>query len=142
MHSIKIQHEMMSFGCVCSEALSTQNYHWVLGRVQHHVDMLTSDKKNARQWERRLGIAIQVSDDHVQPNHTFLCNFRHLFFVLHQMLQTLKELFQNLVTLQSLPGDDAAALFKSLLNNICYVLEFRESVLHLLTSYNENRNSK
>lgn len=50
--------------CVClrlnSEALSSTNYHWVLGRIQHHLDMLTSDKKNAKLWERRLNIAIQV----------------------------------------------------------------------------------
>lgn len=44
--------------------------------------------------------------------------------------------------LQTLPGEDALALFRMLLNNVCYVLEFRETVLHTLTSYNENRNSK
>ncbi|XP_031631724.1 protein timeless homolog [Contarinia nasturtii] len=97
-----------------SEALSTQNFHWVLGRVQHHMDMLTSDKNNIKLWERRLHIAIQ----------------------------TLKELFKNLMVLQTIQNEDAAALFKLLLNNVCYVLEFRETVLHTLTSYNENRNSK
>ncbi|XP_055324474.1 protein timeless homolog [Sitodiplosis mosellana] len=97
-----------------SEALSTQNFHWVLGRVQHHLDMLTSDKQNIKLWERRLSIAIQ----------------------------TLKELFKNLVTLQTMTSEDARALFKLLLNNVCYVLEFRETVLHTLTSYNENRNTK
>lgn len=27
-------------------------------------------------------------------------------------------------------------------NNICYVLEFRETVLHALVSFNENYNTK
>lgn len=45
-----------------SEALSTQNFHWVLGRVQHHLDMLTSDKQNIKLWEKRLSIAIQVRE--------------------------------------------------------------------------------
>lgn len=43
-----------------SEALSTSCMHWVLGRVQHHIDMMTSDKKNARAWARRLHIGMQV----------------------------------------------------------------------------------
>lgn len=43
-----------------SEALSTHNFHWVLARVQHHLDMLTSDKENVKLWERRLNIAMQV----------------------------------------------------------------------------------
>lgn len=47
-----------------SEALSNQNYHWVLGRIQHHMDMLTSDKKNVKLWGKRLHIAIQVSLSH------------------------------------------------------------------------------
>lgn len=57
-------------------------------------------------------------------------------------MKALKELFKNLVALQAMQGEDAQALFKMLLNNVCYVLEFRESVLHTLTSYNENRNTK
>lgn len=43
-----------------SEALTTQTFHWVLARVQHHLDMLTSDKKNLMLWGKRLHIAIQV----------------------------------------------------------------------------------
>lgn len=46
--------------CVDSEALSTGCLHWVLGRIQHHLDMITSDKKSARAWGKRLHIAMQV----------------------------------------------------------------------------------
>lgn len=49
------------FLSVYSEALSTQNFHWVLTRIQHHLDMLGSDKKNAILWGKRLHIAAQVS---------------------------------------------------------------------------------
>lgn len=49
-----------------SEALSTQNFHWVLGRIQHHLDMLTSDKQNIKLWEKRLTIAIQVKQKLLQ----------------------------------------------------------------------------
>lgn len=43
-----------------SEAMNTTTFHWVVARVQHHSDMLTSDKKNVRLWQRRLHIAVQV----------------------------------------------------------------------------------
>lgn len=43
-----------------SEALSTTTFHWTIARVQHHLDMLTSDKKNVVQWQKRLHIAVQV----------------------------------------------------------------------------------
>lgn len=43
-----------------SEALSTQCFHWVLTRIQHHIDMIGSDKKNARLWAKRLHIGILV----------------------------------------------------------------------------------
>lgn len=129
------------YAIVFSEALSTQNFHWVLGRIQHHLDMLTSDKKNAKLWERRLTIAMQVSSsDIVDKNETTSVALNILLFFFE--LKTLKELFKNLVVLQTMQGEDAQALFKMLLNNVCYVLEFRESVLHSLTSYNENRNTK
>lgn len=46
---------------VYSESLSNPNFHWVLNRAQHHMDMLTTDKKNLVLWGKRLHIAIQVS---------------------------------------------------------------------------------
>lgn len=49
------------FFCSYSESLSNPNFHWVLNRAQHHMDMLTTDKKNLVLWGKRLHIAIQVS---------------------------------------------------------------------------------
>lgn len=56
--------------------------------------------------------------------------------------QTFKELLLSLIELQKSPDEDAQSLFKMIQNNICYVLEFREMVLHALVSYNENYNTK
>lgn len=44
---------------VC-ESLSTNCFHWVVQRIQHHLDMIDSDKRNARTWGKRLHIALKV----------------------------------------------------------------------------------
>ncbi|XP_075147569.1 circadian regulator timeout [Haematobia irritans] len=97
-----------------SESLSVQCFHWVLTRMQHHMDMIVSDKKQARPWAKRLHVA----------------------------LQTFRELLQSLLALQKLKDDNAGALFDMLLNNVCYVLEYRETILHLLMNYNETHSTK
>ncbi|XP_059218459.1 protein timeless homolog [Stomoxys calcitrans] len=97
-----------------SESLSVQCFHWVLTRMQHHMDMIVSDKKQARPWAKRLHVA----------------------------LQTFRELLQSMLALQKLKDDNAGALFDMLLNNVCYVLEYRETILHLLMNYNETHSTK
>ncbi|XP_017110468.1 protein timeless homolog [Drosophila elegans] len=98
-----------------SESLSVQCFHWVLTRMQHDMDMIVSDKKQARLWAKRLHVA----------------------------LLTFRELLQSLLALQKLKDDNnAQALFDMLLNNVCYVLEYRETVLHLLMNYNEAHSTK
>nr|AAQ22497.1 RE03551p [Drosophila melanogaster]AAY33504.1 RE03647p [Drosophila melanogaster] len=98
-----------------SESLSVQCFHWVLTRMQHDMDMIVSDKKQARLWAKRLHVA----------------------------LLTFRELLQSLLALQKLKDDNnARALFDMLLNNVCYVLEYRETVLHLLMNYNEAHSTK
>ncbi|XP_020811280.1 protein timeless homolog [Drosophila serrata] len=98
-----------------SESLSVQCFHWVLTRMQHDMDMIVSDKKQARLWAKRLHVA----------------------------LLTFRELLQSLLALQRLKDDNnARALFDMLLNNVCYVLEYRETVLHLLMNYNEAHSTK
>lgn len=57
-------------------------------------------------------------------------------------LQTFKELLQSLVALQKVPDEKAKSLYEMLLNNVCYVLEYRETILHLLMSYNEANSTK
>ncbi|BFF90723.1 protein timeless homolog [Drosophila madeirensis] len=97
-----------------SESLSVQCFHWVLTRMQHDMDMIVSDKKQARLWAKRLHVA----------------------------LLTFRELLQSLLALQKLQDDNARALFDMLLNNVCYVLEYRETILHLLMNYNEAHSTK
>ncbi|XP_055851009.1 protein timeless homolog [Episyrphus balteatus] len=97
-----------------SESLSVQCFHWVLTRMQHDMDMMTTDKKQARLWAKRLHVA----------------------------LQTFRELIFSLLALQKLQDDKAKALFDMLLNNVCYVLEYRETILHLLMNYNEAHSTK
>ncbi|XP_073816308.1 circadian regulator timeout isoform X1 [Musca autumnalis] len=97
-----------------SESLSVLCFHWVLTRMQHHMDMIVSDKKQARPWAKRLHVA----------------------------LQTFRELLHSMLALQKLKDDNAAALFDMLLNNVCYVLEYRETILHLLMNYNETHSTK
>ncbi|XP_001998905.3 protein timeless homolog [Drosophila mojavensis] len=98
-----------------SESLSVQCFHWVLTRMQHDMDMILCDKKQARLWAKRLHVA----------------------------LLTFRELLQSLLALQKLKDDDnARGLFDMLLNNVCYVLEYRETILHLLMNYNEAHSTK
>ncbi|XP_033149795.1 protein timeless homolog [Drosophila busckii] len=98
-----------------SESLSVQCFHWVLTRMQHDMDMMQCDKKQARLWAKRLHVA----------------------------LLTFRELLQSLLALQQLKEDDnARGLFDMLLNNVCYVLEYRETILHLLMNYNEAHSTK
>lgn len=47
-----------------------------------------------------------------------------------------------MVSLQHQKDEDSQAMYKMLQNNICYVIEFRETVLQLLMNYNEMYNSK
>lgn len=44
-----------------SESLSTNCFHWVVQRIQHHLDMIDSDKRHARIWGKRLHIALKVN---------------------------------------------------------------------------------
>lgn len=98
-----------------SESLSVQCFHWVLTRMQYDMDMIQCDKKQARLWAKRLHVA----------------------------LLTFRELLQSLLGLQKLKDDDnARGLFDMLLNNVCYVLEYRETILHLLMNYNEAHSTK
>ena len=58
------------------------------------------------------------------------------------ILKTFRELLQSLLALQKIQDDNAFALYDMLLNNVCYVLEYRETILHLLTNFNEAHSTK
>ncbi|XP_062536634.1 protein timeless homolog isoform X2 [Armigeres subalbatus] len=97
-----------------SESLSVQCFHWIITRIEHFVDMMGSDKTRARLWARRL----------------------------HMAVQAYREMLHSLQALAKLPDEKAKDLFLMLQNNIFYVLEYREVVLHLLINYKETNSTR
>lgn len=61
------------FVFTCSESLSVQCFHWVLTRMQHDMDMIISDKKQARVWAKRLHVALQVSTNLKIYSFIYVC---------------------------------------------------------------------
>lgn len=97
-----------------SESLSVPCFHWIITRIEHFVDMMGSDKTRARLWARRLHVAVQAY----------------------------REMLHSLQALQKMPDEKAKDLFLMLQNNIFYVLEYREVVLHLLINYKETNSTR
>lgn len=93
-----------------SETLSTGSVHWVCSQIQHDVEMIQTDKKMKVKWNRRLQLGIQAY----------------------------REFLYSLQVMESQEDDDTQALLGKLKNNMFYVVEYREIVLHLLLTYNEN----
>lgn len=60
----------------------------------------------------------------------------------HTTPQAYREMLQSLNTLQKFQDDKAKDLFAMLQNNVFYVLEYREVILHLLINYNENDSTR
>lgn len=59
-----------------------------------------------------------------------------------QTHQAYKELLLSIVALQRIGSEESQALYRKLENNVCYVLEFRETILHTLMHYHEGYNTK
>lgn len=78
------------------------------------MDMQTSDKSNSRLWARRLHIGVKA----------------------------FRELLYSLNTLPKFKDEKSQGLYKMIQNNIFYVLEYRETMLHLIINYNTGRNTK
>ncbi|XP_065094550.1 protein timeless homolog [Ochlerotatus camptorhynchus] len=97
-----------------SESLSVQCFHWIITRIEHFVDMMVSDKTRARLWARRLHVAVQAY----------------------------REMLQSLQALQKLQDEKAKDLFLMVQNNVFYVLEYREVILHLLINYKETNSTR
>lgn len=64
--------------------------------------------------------------------------FHHVGIV----IQAYKELLLSIVELQRVSDENAQALYRMLENNVCYVLEFRETMLHTLMNYHEGHSTK
>lgn len=72
--------------------------------------MIQADKKKKINWNRRLQLG----------------------------LQAYREFLQSVHAMETLDDDDIKALVAKLKSNIFYVVEYREIILQLLLSYNEN----
>lgn len=93
-----------------SEALSTGCIHWICNQIQHDSEMIQTDKKQKLKWNRRLQLG----------------------------LRAYREFLQSMQVMETLDDDDIKALVGKLKSNIFYVVEYREIILQLLLSYNEN----
>lgn len=93
-----------------TETLSTGSVHWICNQIQNDSEMIQTDKKKKIKWNRRLQLGIQAY----------------------------REFLHNLQVMELIEDQDTQALLGKLKNNMFYVVEYREIVLHLLLSYNEN----
>lgn len=99
---------------VVSETLSVNAFHYVLTQIQHDVDIMTTDKERVRMWGKRLNIAVKC--------------FNELLWSMWRLAVSQDEVER--------------ALFRKLQNNVFYMLEYREMVLHLMIGYNENHSTR
>ncbi|XP_059621722.1 protein timeless homolog [Phlebotomus argentipes] len=97
-----------------SETVNVQTFHWILTRIQESLDVLQLEKKN----------------------------FRPLAKKLHIRMLAFRECLLTLCTMQTLTDDANQCLSKQIQNNIFYVMEFREMVLHLMLNYKETQVTK
>lgn len=93
-----------------TETLSTGSVHWICTQIQNDAEMIQTDKKKKIKWNRRLQLGIQAY----------------------------REFLLNLQVMELEMEEDTQALLGKLKNNMFYVVEYREIILHLLLSYNEN----
>jgi timeless len=97
-----------------TEALSTGCIHWIQNQIQHDSEMIQTDKKMKVKWNRRLQLGIQAY----------------------------REFLKSIHAMENIEDDDTQHLLKKLRMNIFYVVEYREIILQLLLSYNENSFTK
>lgn len=93
-----------------TETLSTGCVHWICTQIQHDSEMIQSDKKMKIKWNRRLQFGVQAY----------------------------REFLQNLQVMELIEEEETQAVLGKLKNNMFYVVDYREIVLQLLLSYNEN----
>uniref|UniRef100_A0A182QD94 Timeless N-terminal domain-containing protein n=1 Tax=Anopheles farauti TaxID=69004 RepID=A0A182QD94_9DIPT len=97
-----------------SESLSVDTFHWIVTRLETYIDNITSDKTRKSIWARRLQLAVQT--------------YRELLYNMHALEKTLDEKAKELLSL--------------LQNNIFYVVEYRETTIHLLTNFNQSHHTR
>uniref|UniRef100_A0A182TFK2 Timeless N-terminal domain-containing protein n=1 Tax=Anopheles melas TaxID=34690 RepID=A0A182TFK2_9DIPT len=97
-----------------SESLNIDTFHWTVTRMDTYTENITTDKTRKAVWARRL----------------------------HLTIQTYRELLNNMHALEKVKDTAATELLSVLQNNIFYVVEYRETTLHLLTSFKEALHTK
>nr|XP_054752328.1 protein timeless homolog [Lytechinus pictus] len=95
---------------VISETFSVQSFHYVNTQLIKYLDMMTTDKKEATAWSKRLHLALKA--------------YRELLATLNEMVgpHSSPELKESADAIQS---------------NVFYVLEYREVFITLLKKFNE-----
>ncbi|XP_049288882.1 protein timeless homolog [Anopheles funestus] len=93
-----------------SESLSVDTFHWTITRMETYTESIVSDKTRKSIWARRL----------------------------HLTVQTYRELLNNMHALEKIKDPNATELLSVLQNNIFYVVEYRETTIHLLTNFKES----
>uniref|UniRef100_A0A182W9K2 Timeless N-terminal domain-containing protein n=1 Tax=Anopheles minimus TaxID=112268 RepID=A0A182W9K2_9DIPT len=97
-----------------SESLSIDTFHWTITRMETYTGNIVSDKTRKSIWARRL----------------------------HLTVQTYRELLNNMYALEKTKDPTATELLSVLQNNIFYVVEYRESTIHLLTNFKDSIHTK
>ncbi|GAB0092876.1 Timeless [Sergentomyia squamirostris] len=97
-----------------SETVNVQTFHWILTRIQDTMDHLMQEKKL----------------------------FRPLAKKLHIRMLAFRECLLTLFTMQKIEDEVTQCLFKQIQNNIFYVMEFREIIIHLLLNSKETQVTK
>uniref|UniRef100_A0A182P9V5 Timeless N-terminal domain-containing protein n=1 Tax=Anopheles epiroticus TaxID=199890 RepID=A0A182P9V5_9DIPT len=97
-----------------SESLNIDTFHWTVTRMDTYTENIIADKTRKSIWSRRL----------------------------HLTVQTYRELLNNMHALEKVKDTSATELLSVLRNNIFYVIEYRETTLHLLTSFKESMHTK
>uniref|UniRef100_A0A182SGJ7 Timeless N-terminal domain-containing protein n=1 Tax=Anopheles maculatus TaxID=74869 RepID=A0A182SGJ7_9DIPT len=93
-----------------SESLSVDTFHWTITRIETYTENIVSDKTRKSIWARRL----------------------------HLTVQTYRELLNNMYALAKSNDPNASELLSVLQNNIFYVVEYRETTIHLLTNFKDS----
>ncbi|XP_050087805.1 protein timeless homolog [Anopheles aquasalis] len=92
------------------EALSMNTFHWIISRIESYQSSITCDKTRKNIWSKRL----------------------------HNAVQTYDEMLYNLRALSLKEDHESKELLLMLQNNIFYAVEYRETIVQLLTNYNES----
>lgn len=94
--------------------MSIQTFHYVQQQMDNYFDMLNTEKKKLRPWSRRL----------------------------HLALLAYRELLLTLLKMDKSPDGTVKDSSKVIKSNIFYVLEYRELILSLLMTFDEQKVSQ